>query len=156
MQVSLSKAEVKDAVAIHEMQTKAFLPLLEKYLDHETNPANESVERTVERINQPLADNYIIWNSRVAVGAIRVMKKDNAAYRVGRIFIMPEHQGQGIAQQVFALIEQIYDDAKSRELDTIVQEERNCYLYEKLGYRRTGDTKVINDQLTLCFYEKKN
>lgn len=91
MEVSLSRAEVKDATTIHEMQTQAFLPLLEKYLDHDTNPANETLERTLERMNQPLADNYIIWNSKVAVGAIRVMKKDNSAYRVGRIFVMTEH-----------------------------------------------------------------
>lgn len=34
------------------------------------------------------------------------------------------------------------------------QEEGNCYLYEKMGYHRTGKTKAINDKLTLVFYEK--
>lgn len=155
MEVSLSKAEVKDAAAIHEMQTRAFLPLLEKYQDYDTNPANETVDRTVERIHQAHADNYLIRYSGAAVGAIRVVRKENATYRVGRIFILPEFQGLGIAQQVFALIEQMYTDAKVWELDTVMQEQRNCYLYEKLGYRRTGGTTVINDKLTLCFYEKE-
>lgn len=40
------------------------------------------------------------------------------------------------------------------ELDTILQEEGNCYLYEKMGYHRTGKTVAINDKLTLVFYEK--
>lgn len=155
MKVTLSRAKVEDAAAIHAMQTLAFQPLLEKYQDHDTNPANETVERTVERINQTHADNYIIRYAEEAVGAVRVVEKDNKTYRVGRIFITPEHQGKGIAQQVFALIEQIYADAKSWELDTIVQEARNCYLYEKLGYRKTGETHEINDKLTLCFYAKE-
>ena len=41
------------------------------------------------------------------------------------------------------------------ELDTILQESKNCHLYEKMGYRRTGKTEVINERLTLTFYEKK-
>ena len=40
------------------------------------------------------------------------------------------------------------------ELDTILQEEGNCHLYEKMGYHRTGETKRINDKLTLVFYKK--
>lgn len=40
------------------------------------------------------------------------------------------------------------------ELDTILQEPKNCHLYEKLGYRQTGKKRVINERLTLVFYEK--
>lgn len=154
MEVTLSRAVVEDAPAIHEMQTRAFMPLLEKYQDHETNPANETVERVAERINQASVDYYIIRYAGVAAGSIRVKKTDEQKYWLGQIFILPEYQGQGIAQQVFAQIEKIYADATVWGLATIMQEERNCYLYEKLGYKRTGETKEINDKLTLCFYEK--
>ncbi|WP_372633737.1 GNAT family N-acetyltransferase [Cohnella sp.] len=70
------------------------------------------------------------------------------------MFILPEYQGRGIAQQVFAIIEQLYSEASAWELDTIEQERGNCYLYEKLGYKRTGKTEVINDKMTIVFYEK--
>ena len=40
------------------------------------------------------------------------------------------------------------------ELDTILQEAGNCHLYEKMGYRQTGKTTVINDKMTLVFYQK--
>lgn len=52
------------------------------------------------------------------------------------------------------MIEQIYCDAKAWELHTILQEKGNCYLYEKIGYTKTVETKVINDKLTLVFYKK--
>lgn len=154
-EVTLSKATVEDAAVIHDMQLQAFLPLLEKYQDYETNPANETLERLVERMNQEFVDYYLIRNAGNAVGSMRVKKTDEHQYWLGQICVLPQCQGQGIAQQAFALIEEIYADAKMWGLATVVQEERNCYLYEKLGYRRTDETREINDKMTLCYYEKR-
>ena len=39
-------------------------------------------------------------------------------------------------------------------LDTIKQEERNCYLYEKCGFAKTGDETVVNENMTLIDYVK--
>lgn len=154
MKIFLYKSDLSDASVIHEMQIKAFLPLFEKYQDQETSPANESVERTISRINQSFTDYYIIKSSNTPVGAIRIVRKSNNTYRVSPIFILPEHQGKGIAQTVFAMIEEIYNDAIIWELDTILQERGNCYLYEKLGYKRIEKINVINDKMTIVFYEK--
>lgn len=154
MSVKLYKANLDNAETIHEMQVKAFMPLLEKYQDYDTNPANESLERIIARFNQPFTDYYLIHYFEDTIGGIRVVKMGNTSYRVSPIFITPEHQGKGLAQKVFAIIEQIYEDAKLWELDTIMQEEGLCYLYEKLGYQKTGETKKINDNITIVFYEK--
>ena len=156
MSVSLCKANLDDAVTIHEMQVKAFMPLLEKYQDYDTNPATESLERIIARFNQPFTDYYLINYFKDTIGGIRVVQIGNKSYRVSPIFILPEYQGKGIAQKVFVKIEQIYDDAKLWKLDTIMQEEGLCYLYEKLGYKKTGETKKINDNITIVFYEKSN
>lgn len=136
------------------MQIKAFMPLLEKYQDFETSPANETVDRIVSRMNQPFTDYYLIRYLDFYVGAIRIVKKDNFIYRVSPIFIMPEYQGRGIAQEVFAKIEEMHKDAKMWELDTILQERGNCYLYEKLGYIKSGEFKEINDKMSIVYYEK--
>lgn len=154
MEISLSKSNLNEASTIHVMQMKAFKPLLDKYQDFETSPANETVERIRTRMNQSFTDYYIIKSSGFAVGAIRIVRKVNRTYRVSPIFILPEYQGKGIAQKVFTIIEHIYDDAKIWELDTILQEQGNCYLYEKLGYKRTGKIEVINEKMTIVFYEK--
>lgn len=153
--VGLVRADVQDAPLIHKMQIRAFMPLLRKYEDFETNPANETVERIVERLQQPFTEYYLIVLSSLSVGAIRIVKKPNKIYRVSPIFLLPEYQGRGIAQIVLALIERQYADAEKWELATILQEASLCYLYEKLGYRRTGGSKVINDKMTIVFYEKR-
>ncbi|AZS16596.1 GNAT family N-acetyltransferase [Paenibacillus lutimineralis] len=155
MEISLFKSGLNEASIIHEMQIKAFMPLLEKYQDYETSPANESVERIIDRLNQPFTDYYIIKISNNPVGAIRIVKYENKTYRVSPIFILPEYRGKGIAQKVFSIIENMYNDARNWELDTILQEQGNCYLYEKLGYKKTGEIKQINDKMTIVFYNKR-
>lgn len=154
MEVSLCKADLNNAVTIHDMKVRSFMPLLEKYQDFETSPANETIERIIAQINQSFTDYYIIHHHEAAVGGIRIVKRDNQIYSISPIFILPEHQGKGIAQKVFTMVEQIYDDAKSWTLGTILQEKGNCYLYEKIGYKKTGATKAINDKMTMVFYEK--
>lgn len=154
MNISLFKSGLKEASDILEMQIKAFMPLLHKYQDYETSPANESIERIISRMNQSYTDYYIIKSSSTPVGAIRIIRKDDKTYRVSPIFILPEHQGKGIAQQVFEMIEEMYSDALVWELDTILQERGNCYLYEKLGYKRSKHIEVINDKMTIVCYEK--
>ncbi|MCZ1268103.1 GNAT family N-acetyltransferase [Paenibacillus tundrae] len=155
MEISLSKAGLKEASIIHEMQIKAFMPLLNKYKDYETSPANQTVEQIEDRINQSYTDYYLIREANIPVGAIRIVKKENKIYRVSPIFILPDYQGRGIAQKVFSIIEDRYSDARIWELATISEEQRNCYLYEKLGYRQKGDTKQINDKMTIVIYEKR-
>ena len=154
MEITLIKSGINQASLIHEMQIKAFMPLLEKYQDYDTSPANETVDRIVSRMNQPFTDYYLIKYTDSYVGAIRIVRKDNFIYRVSPIFILPEYQGRGIAQQAFAKIEEMHKDARMWELDTILQEPGNCYLYKKLGYLKTGDPKIINDKMSIISYEK--
>lgn len=153
--VGLVRADIQDAALIHEMQVRAFMPLLRKYEDFDTNPANETVEQIVERLQQPFSEYCLIVLNTLSVGAIRIVDNQNKTYRVSPIFILPEYQGRGIAQIVIELIERQYADAEKWELATILQEARLCYLYEKMGYRRTEGSKAINDKMTIVFYEKR-
>ena len=87
-------------------------------------------------------------------GAIRVIDHHNdSPKKISPLFVMPEHQGRGIAQAAIRAVEAIHG-SDNWQLDTILQEAGNCYLYEKMGYRRTGETKIINERLTLVFYKK--
>ena len=71
------------------------------------------------------------------------------------LFIQSIKQGIGIAQKVLTLIEEMFPEAQSFELATILEEERNCFLYEKMGYKRTEVIKKLNDKTTLIHYKKE-
>ena len=66
---------------------------------------------------------------------------------------MKEYRNKGLAQKTFEEIEKIHG-GDNWMLDTILQEEGNCYLYEKLGYKRTGETEKINERMDIVYYEK--
>lgn len=45
--------------------------------------------------------------------------------------------------------------ADNLSLDTILQEEGNIHLYEKIGYRRVSEPQKINDNMDIVFFEKE-
>lgn len=155
MDIQLLRAGTGDAQELHAMQVEAFRALLVKYQDFDTSPAAESIEKVECRLQQEFTYYYFICFEARKVGAVRIVdrKEEGVHKRISPIYILPGYQGRGFAQQAIRLCEGIHGKT-GWELDTILQEEKNCYLYEKMGYRRTGEQKVINDKLTLVFYEK--
>lgn len=144
----------KECEKLWEMQVEAFSDLLEKYRDYDISPANEPMSRVMERLEQPFTYYYFIMDGDTAVGAVRVVDmKDGSPKRISPIFIMKEHRGKGFAKAAIRAVEKLHG-TENWSLDTILQEEGNCRLYEKMGYRRTGETQVINERMTLVFYEK--
>ena len=152
--VTLIVAEQDDMRTIWEMQIRAFAGLLEKYQDYETSPGVESFEKVMTKYQQPWTTYYFITAGNETVGAMRVIdKKDGSRKRISPIWIMPEHRNKGYAQAAITAAEQIHGSGNWC-LDTILQEEGNLHLYEKLGYHQTGKIEKINDRMDIVFYEK--
>lgn len=156
MEVKLVKIATDDAEKLWKMQVKAFQGLYEKYQDAETSPATEKIDKIIMRLNQPFTYYYFIEANGTIVGAIRVVdkKKEGQAKRISPIFIMEEYRNKGYAQKALQLVEKIHGSS-NWELNTILQEKGNCYLYEKMGYHQTGKTETISNKLTLVFYKKE-
>ena len=150
----LQRAERSDLNEIHRLQMEAFQALFAKYQDYDTSPATESIERIVQRFEEPHTIYYLIMQDDAAIGMIRVCNHGEFC-RVSPICILPEHQGHGYAQQTMLLAEATYPNIGKWTLDTIAQEPKLCHLYEKLGYRRSGKMKTIKDGMDIVFYEKK-
>ena len=156
MEIKLLRANIDNAKELHIMQIEAFRELLDKYQDFDINPGNESLEKVEMRLKQNFTYFYFICIGSQKVGAIRIVNKKEIGKkkRISPLFILPEFQGHGIAQKAIKLCEELHGE-KEWSLETILQEEKNCYLYEKLGYKKTGKTEIVNEKLTLVFYEKK-
>ncbi|QFG00230.1 GNAT family N-acetyltransferase [Psychrobacillus glaciei] len=150
--ISLKKATLQDTESLFELQKKVFTPLYEKYEDHETSPVFQSLERFKERLIT--GDFYKIMYTNSLVGSLHVYAKSPGVMRLHMINILVDYQGKGIAQHVMSRLESMYPEAVKWELDTILEEERNCYLYEKMGYVQTEDRWKINDKMTLVHYVK--
>jgi len=83
-----------------------------------------------------------------------VYEKAPKLYRIGIMYITPEFQCKGVGQKALAIAESLFPEAESWELDCPADLSLNRHCYEKVGYRLTEETKIINDELTLVFYKK--
>lgn len=154
MNVELIRASTEDAEAIWRMQRIAFAELLARYQDFDTNPGNEPLEKVQWRFSFPATYFYFIRVDGVDAGAIRVVDHhDGSPKKISPLFVLPEYRGMGVAQSAIRAAESLHGSG-NWQLGTILQEKGNCHLYEKMGYHQTGETKVINDRMTLVFYEK--
>ena len=154
MGVKLVKVKADEVETVWKMQVQAFQGLLAKYHDDDISPATEPFEKIVERYEQPETTYYFITAEGQRVGVIRVIdKKDGSRKRISPLWIMPEYRGKCYAQKAIRAAEKIYG-ADNWCLDTILQEEGNIHLYEKMGYRRTGRIEHIKDGMDIVFYEK--
>ena len=155
MELILKRATCEDAELIWKMQIEAFSDLYEKYQDTDTSPATEPLEKILSRLRQCFTYYYIIEVDKNIVGALRVVdkKEKGSAKRISPIFILKKYRNMGIAQAAIIEAERIHGN-DIWELDTILSEKGNCYLYEKMGFKSTGKTEKVNDKMTLVFYQK--
>ena len=150
----LVRANVSDCEKIWSLQIEAFADLLAKYQDYETNPGNEPKENIQAKLLDEFTFFYFIYHEDEIAGAVRVVdRKDGDRKRIAPIFIMKKFRNRGLAQKTFEEIERIHG-INHWMLDTILQEAGNCYLYEKLGYKRTGKIEHINERMDIVYYEK--
>ncbi len=157
--IELKLAAVADAKMLHKLQIESFMPLYEKYHDDTTSPAKESLEKLIWKIEEPDSEFYIIYFKEKAVGGIRVRHHQNGVRIedvnwISPIFIIPEFQNKGIAQKVIHKVFEMYPEIQVWKLATIKQEAGNCHLYEKCGFIRIGTEHMVNEKMTLVWYEK--
>lgn len=152
--IHLQQATAEDALALFKLQVAAFSPLLEKYQDYDTNPANETIDRVYARIHHPAGCFYKIIEDGQLVGAICIRWKNNVHFRISPLFLAPDAQDNGYAKQAMLLAEARYPQAETWELLSLIEETKTCLLYEKMGYVETGVQKPLNDKATLIQYQK--
>ena len=153
--IEIMEFKESDIDKIYEIQKAAYKPLYEKYHDDCSNPYMESKETILHKYMREGTRGYVFMKDGSIVGAVRIIfQPESNSGRVSALAVHPQYQGQGIAQHALLEIEKLHSDTNKWYLDTIMQESGNCYLYEKIGYRRTGKIEEINEKMTLVFYEK--
>jgi len=153
MTLRLLRAKEDDLDRVLDLQKIAFQSLLVKYKDYDTNPANETLEDLRRRYHQKGSSYYMIHKDTEVIGAIRLILKDRLM-RISPMFILPSYQGRGLGQAVFDCLEEDFPQVNHYHLDTILQEDKLCYLYEKMGFVKNGKAFDIKENMTIVEYER--
>lgn len=74
---------------------------------------------------------------------------------IGKLIVASDHQNQGIGQKLMSATEGYFEYVDNYELFTGIKNDKNLYLYKKLGYQKFKSQKV-SDTLTLVFIKKVN
>lgn len=157
--IELIRAELKDAELIHSMKYESFLPLYERYRDDATSPVSEPIGKVIRQLQDDRTDYYLIRHADETVGAVRVVsdgaENGRNMYRISPLFILPAHQNRGFGYAAMVALFGIYPQADVWRLATIKQEKGNCHLYEKCGFTISRPEEIVNERMTLVFYQKE-
>lgn len=85
-----------------------------------------------------IGDYYKILSDGAIIGGIVVLRKAPREYDLGRIFIEPAHQNQGIGTQAIEFLWQEYPMAKRWTLGTPAWNARTRHFYAKMDFREIG------------------
>ena len=86
-----------------------------------------------------IGEYYTILVDAQIVGGIIVFRKAAREYELGRIFVTPEYQNQGIGTQAFEFLWQTYPLAKRWTLGTPQWNRRTRHFYAKVGFTEIGE-----------------
>ena len=135
--IEIVKARPSDAMALARASTRAFHSDITCGAPGLGGPPGYDSAEWQARMMR-LGDYYkVVADGRIAGGMI-VFRKAPREYELGRIFIDPDFQGQGIGTQVMELLWQAYPLAKRWVLDTPAWNVRTRHFYSKVGFVEVG------------------
>jgi GNAT superfamily N-acetyltransferase len=89
-----------------------------------------------------LAQYYKILADDQIIGGIIVFRKGTREYELGRIFVDPDFQNQGIGTQAFEFLWEEFPLAKKWILETPAWNRRTRHFYRKVGFVEVGTEGV--------------
>jgi len=81
---------------------------------------------------------FAISHDRVVVGGAIVFLRSASVAYLGRIWLVPEVQGNGLGHQAMESLETLFPKATRWQLETPMWNLRNQHFYTSCGYRRVG------------------
>jgi ribosomal protein S18 acetylase RimI-like enzyme len=144
--IELKQAQTEDLETLTEIQIRTFIE------DNKNKPPGCSLEG-------PIGYNSLKWNahwiqhthyykilfSGKIVGGLILFDLGELHFEVGRIWIDPEFQNQGIGQAAMREMFKLHGEVRKWHLGTPSWAIRNQHFYEKLGFEKIRETEFNPD-----------
>jgi GNAT superfamily N-acetyltransferase len=147
--LQIETATIDDAKEILQLQKEAYQSEGKIYNDFEIPPLVETLGEL-----KALFGSHLFLKATVdgkIVGSVRA-SMNNQTCHIGRLFVNPKFQSQGIGAGLLAEIERKCG-ARRFELFTGIKSARNIRLYERAGYR-AFKTEAVSKKVSLICFEK--
>ena len=147
---SITAATTVDAVRILTLQRRAYQSEARLYNDWTIPPLAQSLESLLTEIQSATVLKAIEGDA--IVGSVRASLVDKTC-QVGRLFVDPLLQRQGIGSALLQAIEREFSQAAIFELFTGSKSESNIRFYCRHGYEVTG-IKRLSEQVTFVIMSR--
>jgi GNAT superfamily N-acetyltransferase len=137
-QIVFRKARAQDARALAEASKRAFHSDVDCGAPGPGGPPGYDSPQWQRRM-MGIGDYYTILFEERVVGGFIVFRKAPREYELGRIFVDPDFQNQGIGAQAFEFLWQAYPLAKRWTLGTPAWNRRTRHFYKKVGFEEIGE-----------------
>lgn len=153
--ITIQLANPQEAGVLAEIQKETFNEDARQFQHKEEDgpPGYDSTTWQVEMMQS--GDYYkIIADDEIIGGMIVFPAAGGEECHLGRIYIDLQHQNKGYGQEAIRFLFAAYPSARKWTLDTPAWAVRNHYLYQKLGFIRTGEVQDTASGESLIEYER--
>lgn len=150
--MNIEIAKLNDLNKILELQKIYYQENALRYCDSKIQPLTQTIDDLEKEFSEQLF--LKIENDSKIIGSVRAFSKNKICY-IGKLIVHPEYQNKRIGTKLMNEIEQRFKKVQKYELFTGYKDDKNIYLYKKIGYK-IYDEKIINENLKLVFLEKYN
>lgn len=147
---TIFRATLEDAPAILALQHLAYESEAQLYQDWNIPPLTQTLAQLLAEF--PSCTVLKASKGGVILGSVRAQIKDGMV-QIGRLFVAPETQHQGIGSALLRAMEAAFPSAQQFELFTGSRSEGNIRLYARHGYSIT-QRKKLSPKVTLVFMAK--
>ena len=131
------RAKPRDASALARISERAFHSDIHCGAPGIGGPPGYDSERWQSRMMR-VGEYYKILVNDEIVGGFIVFRKETRRYELGRIFVDPDFQNQGIGTQAFEFLWKEFALAKTWSLGTPAWNRRTRHFYKKVGFVEVG------------------
>jgi RimJ/RimL family protein N-acetyltransferase len=135
--IRFEKARPKDAATLARISERAFHSDIHCGAPGLGGPPGYKSDEWQKKMMH-IGDYYTILIGDEIVGGLIVFRKGPRQYQLGRIFVDPDYQNQGVGTQAMELLREEYPLAKRWTLDTPVWNRRTRHFYKKVGFAEVG------------------
>ena len=107
-----------------------------------------------DEIDGPGCRYIVVLDEGFPVATCRWFKTGEGTVEIGRVVVLPEYRGKHLGMLVMEEAEKWIREQGYRKIELSSRVEATG-LYEKLGYKQTGRTEPLRENMTLVYYEKK-
>lgn len=136
--IQFRKARPSDADALAQVSERAFHSDIHCGAAEVGGPPGYN-SATWQARTMRRGDYYTILADEQIAGGIIVFRQGTRQYELGRIFVDPPFQNQGVGTQAFEFLWKTYPLAKRWTLGTPAWNRRTRYFYKKVGFVEIGE-----------------